>query len=119
MQIRLDPPELGALQVTVRMDRGVMSASFETSNDEATRLLTHSLSQLKTVLETSGVNVERLHVQQAPRSDNAGHNANDDSSRRQGQPDDGAARQEQQRKEMLRRMWRRLGVGSDPLDLVA
>ena len=37
MHIRLDPPELGALQVTVHMEDGVMSAMFQTSTDDATR----------------------------------------------------------------------------------
>ena len=35
MHIRLDPPELGALQVTVHMEDGVMSAMFQTSTDGA------------------------------------------------------------------------------------
>ena len=64
MNITLNPPDLGAMQITVRMENGVMSASFQTSNDQATRLLTPSLSQLKTALETQGVSVDRLHVHQ-------------------------------------------------------
>src|SRR5690606_21434418 len=52
MQIRLQPGNLGSMQISVRMVDGVMSASFQTSNAEATRLLSHSLSQLKTTLET-------------------------------------------------------------------
>lgn len=118
MHIRLDPPELGVLQVTVRMVDGAMSASFETSSDQATRLLSHSLGQLKQVLESQGVSVEKLHVQQSPRDQQAGSHSDD--QQHHGTADDQAsARQEQQRREMLRRMWRRLGIGHDPLDLVA
>jgi flagellar hook-length control protein FliK len=117
MQIRLDPPELGALQVMVHMQDGVMTASFHTSNDDATKLLSHSLSQLKQVLESQGVSVERLQVQQAPKDQ---HAQNDDPHQQDQRDQHGDAhRQEQQRKEMLRRMWRRLSNGSDPLDLVA
>ena len=117
MQIKLDPPELGALQVTVRMLDGVVTASFQTSNDEATRLLSHSLAQLKHVLESQGVTVDKIHVQQAPRDQQA---SNDDQrQQQQNEQWDESARHEQQRKEMLRRMWRRLSIGSDPLDLVA
>lgn len=116
MQIRLDPPELGALQVMVNMKDGVMTASFVTSNDDATRLLSHSLSQLKHVLESQGVSVEKLQVQQSPKDQQA---QNDDPRDQPRNPQDDAHRQEQQRKEMLRRMWRRLANGSDPLDLVA
>jgi flagellar hook-length control protein FliK len=117
MSIRLDPPELGALQVLVHMTDGVMTASFQTSNDDATKLLSHSLSQLKAVLESQGVSVEKLQVQQSPRDHQAQH---DDPQQQQQRDQHGDAhRQEQQRKEMLRRMWRKLSIGSDPLDLVA
>ena len=116
MQIRLDPPELGALQVMVHMQDGVMTASFHTSNDDATKLLSHSLSQLKQVLESQGVSVERLQVSQTPKEQ---HARNDDPREQPRDAQDDAHRQEQQRKDMLRRMWRRLSNGSDPLDLVA
>jgi flagellar hook-length control protein FliK len=119
MRIRLDPPQLGALQVTVHVRDGVVTASFETSNDEATRLLGHSLNQLKAVLESHGVGVDKLQVQQAPRDEHA-NAPRDDGSRHQGQTpyeQEQAARQEQQRKEMLRKMWRRLSGGADPLDV--
>ncbi len=115
MHIRLDPPELGALQVTVKIEKGTLTASFQTSNDQATRLLSHTLGQLKNVLETQGIVVGKLAVHQSSQSEqNAG------GQNRDGQPQqENAANQEQQRRETLRRMWRRLGVGSDPLDLVA
>lgn len=117
VHIRLDPPELGALQVTVRMRDGIMSAAFETSNDEATKLLSHSLTQLKQVLESQGVNIDKLHVQQSARSDKP--TTGEEHQNQQNHRDGHSAQQEQQRKEMIRRMWRRLGVGADPLDLVA
>jgi flagellar hook-length control protein FliK len=117
MMIRLDPPELGALQVTVHLRDGVMTAAFETSNDDATRLLSHSLDQLKTSLESAGVNVEKLHVQQAPRQDSRGGSG--EQRQQPGQEQQHEAQQEQQRREMLRRMWRKLSGGGDPLDMVA
>jgi flagellar hook-length control protein FliK len=121
MRIRLDPPQLGALQVTVQIVDGMVTASFETSNDEATRLLGHSLNQLKTVLESHGVAVDKLQVQQAPReaqtssSHDEGHRERGGQSREQ----EHDARQEQQRREMLQKMWRRLSGQPDPLDLTA
>jgi flagellar hook-length control protein FliK len=117
MRIRLDPPEMGALQVTVRMVDGVMNASFETNNDQATKLLSHSLGQLKQSLESQGVSVEKLHVQQSPKDQQS--DSNPDDRRQSSDPNGQSARQEQQRKEMLNRMWRRLRIGSDPLDMVA
>jgi flagellar hook-length control protein FliK len=124
MHIRLDPPELGPLSVTVRLRNGVMEASFETSSDDAARLLSHSLSALKTSLESQGVNVERLHVQQVPKSESSSNqNAGDGRDGQQGQErnldQEHAARQEHQRRQMLRRMWQRLTGTEDPLDMVA
>ena len=66
MQIRLDPPDMGTMSVSVHMRDGVMSATFETSTDQASRLLSHSLGQLKTALESQGVSVGAIHVQQRP-----------------------------------------------------
>jgi flagellar hook-length control protein FliK len=122
MQIRLDPPELGALKVMVEMRDGAMTATFQTSNEEATRLLSHSLNQLKHVLEGQGVNVERLQVQQAPKGDSASGGGGDDPKQQQNPQnwqDEHAARQEQQRKEVLRRMWRRVSGMTDPIDVTA
>ncbi len=116
MQIRLDPPNLGTLEVAVRMQDGIMSISFQSSTDQATQLLSHSLTQLKHVLEGQGLAVDKIHVQQAPREHDA---SREDANQQQNLQDEASARQEQQRKEMLRRMWRRLALGSDPLDLVA
>ncbi|HEX2972501.1 MAG TPA: flagellar hook-length control protein FliK [Tepidisphaeraceae bacterium] len=116
MQIRLDPPELGAMQVRVEMRDGVLTASFQTANDDATRLLSHSLHQLRTSLESQGVSVERLHVEQVPREKLAGGMSEDGQ---QQQAQDQSSQQEQQRREMLQRMWRRLAGDSDPLDLMA
>jgi flagellar hook-length control protein FliK len=118
MQIRLDPPELGALKVMVEMRDGVMNATFETSNENATQLLSHSLNQLKHVLEGQGISVERLQVQQAPKSETPTPKDQEQQQQRE-QGDDHAARQEQQRKEMLRRMWRRVSGAGDPVDFLA
>lgn len=117
MQIRLTPPELGNLQITVQMRDGVMAASFETSSEHATKFLSQSLGQLKTGLEAAGMSVEKLQVQQAPRRD-AG-NDGDSDSKHQPQEQQQQAQQDQQRREMLQRMWSKLTGAGDPLDLVA
>ena len=110
MQIRLDPPELGALSVIVRVHEGIMTASFGNSNDQATRLLSHSLGQLKASLESQGVSVGKLHVQQTLGAiSNPTHLDDEQSSKDNSNPQDNPTRvREQQRREMLRRMWRRL-----------
>ena len=114
MHIRLDPPELGALNVRVEMRDGVMTAAFETTNDQATKLLSHSLGDLKSALEAQGVSVEKLHVRQSE------HQQSSSGEDRRGErQQDSAAQREQQRRDLMRRMWRRLMKGQDPLDLVA
>jgi flagellar hook-length control protein FliK len=118
VRLRLDPPELGALQVRIDVRDGVVAASFQTSNDEAARLLTQSLHRLKTTLESQGVSVEKLHVQQTPREQwDGGRGGNGDE--RQQHSAQHWQQQEQQRREMLQRMWRRVRDGRDPFDLVA
>jgi flagellar hook-length control protein FliK len=120
MNISLNPPELGAMQISVKMENGVMSASFQTSNEQATRLLTHTLGQLKNALEIQGVSVDRLHVHQASSSDSSGNQKNDsESGGKQTTRDGRDPQQEEQRREALRRMWRRIRGQKDPLDLVA
>jgi flagellar hook-length control protein FliK len=120
MQIRLDPPELGVLQVTVTVKEGVISASFETSNDDATKMLSHSLGQLKQALEAQGISVDTLHVQRAPRSEDAGgKSTQQEGNGRQDPADQRNSQRDEQRQEILRRMWRRVSGGRDPLDLVA
>ncbi|HEX5243561.1 MAG TPA: flagellar hook-length control protein FliK [Tepidisphaeraceae bacterium] len=119
MQIRLDPPELGALSVTVRVHEGVMTAAFQTSNDQATRALSHSLTQLKSALESQGMSVGKLHVEQTAKGNSNQSSGDGNSSSHQDSASDHPAQQEQQRREMLRRMWRRLSGSNDPLDMVA
>src|SRR5205085_5772719 len=104
-------------QVTVEMRNGTVNATFQTSNDDATRLLSHSLGQLKSALEAQGVNVDRIQVQQSPRDQNA-RNGEQQPNQQQSHQQQQEAQREQQRKEMLRRMWRRL-AGVDSVDLVA
>jgi flagellar hook-length control protein FliK len=126
MQLRLDPGHLGPLEVTVKVVDGVVSASFQTSNEEATRLLSHSLGQLKQVLESGGINVDRLQVQQAPPAKESGQaSTNSDGQRQpQGQTGQGgleerSARQEQQRREMIEKMWEKIARGRGPVDVKA
>jgi flagellar hook-length control protein FliK len=116
MQLRLDPPELGAMQIKVEMRDGVMTASFETSNDQATRLLSHSLGDLRSALEAQGVSVQKLQVTQSPKQQTSSGEGQKDNSQT---PQDTASQHEQQRKEMVRRMWQKLMGGQDPVDLVA
>jgi flagellar hook-length control protein FliK len=116
MQLRLDPPELGALQVRIEMRYGAITAAFQTANDQATQLLSHSLGQLKHALESQGVSVEKLQVERAPQDQKSGTSQEDARQQHEQSPQQ---QQEQQRRELLQRMWRRLSGGADPLDVTA
>jgi len=119
MHIRLDPPEMGALTVSIRMDRGTVEASFQTSTDQATQLLGHSLTQLKTALESAGINVDKLNVSQVPADKQASsNNPQNQQNSQQSQEEARQFQQEQQRRQMLQRMWQKLS-GNDDLDMVA
>ena len=124
MDIRLDPPTLGHVQVQITVDDGVLSANIQTNNDEATRLLSHNLAQLKTQLESTGVTVDRIQVKQATPAEQTGSSSNrqgtdGDSRQHSAASQDQSARHEQQRREALQRMWARVAGNGDPLDLVA
>jgi flagellar hook-length control protein FliK len=117
MQLRLDPEGLGAVDVTVHIHEGSMSAEFATSSEEATRMLSHSLGQLKSTLESAGMSVEKLHVEQAPKREgqaNSGDRESNSATHEQQQQ----AQQEKQRRETMQRLWAKL-AGGDPLDMVA
>lgn len=120
MKIRLDPPHLGQLQIDVSMDEGTLTASFQTSNEEATRLLSHSMQQLKHSLEAAGVNVDRIQVRQIsePSSSGSTRSGDQDSSSQQQSREDHSQRQEQQRRDFLQKMWEKIAFGQEPLDLV-
>jgi flagellar hook-length control protein FliK len=123
MHIRLAPPELGELQVSMEVSQGSIAAAFTTTNDQATRLLSHSLGQLKDALEATGITVGKLQVAQV--SAGSSSETSQKSTDRQSSgdnsqtPDDNPAQaRDQQRRELLRKMWRRV-TGRDDLDLVA
>lgn len=122
MTLRLDPPEIGALQVAVTMKDGLASVSFQTDNPEAARMMSNTLGDLRNSLNAAGVSIDKMSVQQAPKSEtssNNNSNSNDSSDpRQQHNPfaqDD--RRRDQQRRELLERMWRK--VAGEDVNLVA
>jgi len=118
MDIHLTPQDLGSVHVRVEVRDGSITATFQAADDQTAKLLSHSLSDLKTSLEAQGITVEKLHVTHAPHDQQPSQNNNTnnrDPDRQQQQ----AFHQEQQRRDLMRRMWRRMMKNQDPLDLVA
>lgn len=123
LTLRLDPPEIGALQVAVVMKDGLASVSLATDNPEAARLMTHSLSQLRDALASAGVAVDRLTVQQAPKQESSTttgdqrNSGNPQQSGDQASPWNQDQRRDQQRRDLLERMWRK--ASGDDVNFVA
>ena len=85
--MRLNPPELGSLRVELRLEQNTVKATFDASTEQARTALTQHLSALKTSLQSHGLSVESLTVQN---SNSAG---NEQLARDGGDgPDDGRSR---------------------------
>ena len=107
-----DSDELGLTAIDagaedVRVDEGGVEVLTRPSELDAVR----------GALESQGITVDKIHVQQTPKQSSAQQQGG--RQQQQSSTDDNAARQDRQRKEMLQRMWSRLAYGSDPLDMVA
>ncbi len=63
-QIRLDPPELGPLHVTVHSQREGTSVHFATASVQVRELLEQSLPRLRELLEGGGMNLLDVNVAQ-------------------------------------------------------
>jgi flagellar hook-length control protein FliK len=88
LQLRLSPPELGALRIQLTVKDGVMSAALETDNAGARRVLLDHLPALRDRLAEQNIRVERFDVD--VRQENNGGQANPHGSNQnpyQQQPD--------------------------------
>lgn len=118
MQITLHPANLGHMQITVHVTNGQVSATFETSTDQATRLLSHNLSQLKQTLESGGINVDKLQVQQS-RDPQPQSSMQQQQQQQSGGGNQQSSQQQQQRQEILDRMWEKIANAQLTLDVKA
>ena len=62
LQLRLSPPELGSLKIQLNVKDGVMSASLETDNANARRVLLDHLPALRDRLAEQNIRVDRFDV---------------------------------------------------------
>jgi len=61
--LRLDPPELGKLTLSLTMAQGEIKAVIRTENTATTQMISEQLSQLKASLEEQGFKVSSLEVE--------------------------------------------------------
>jgi flagellar hook-length control protein FliK len=64
--LRLNPPELGSLRISLQMNNGVVQAQFHASNSTVAQLLDQNMSSLRVALEAQGLRVEQLQTQTSP-----------------------------------------------------
>ena len=62
LKIQLKPPELGRLLMTIDKTGNNMRVSILTENHAAREIITQNITELRTVLSNSGVNLERFEV---------------------------------------------------------
>ncbi|WP_189385828.1 flagellar hook-length control protein FliK [Advenella faeciporci] len=68
-QMRLDPPELGPIKVSVSIQDGVAQAAFVASNAAVRQALENSLADLHQALQEKGLSLGQAHVGQQDRRD--------------------------------------------------
>lgn len=93
LQLRLAPPELGALKIELSIKDGVMSAALEADNTSARRLLLDHLPALRERLAEQNIRVERFDVDvrqddtsRQANSRGSNHNAFQQQADQQNQP---------------------------------
>jgi flagellar hook-length control protein FliK len=76
VRLRLHPPELGALQMTIRIESGQMFAKLEVENAVAREALLNNVQVLKDRLADQGMQVESFEVQINSDTSGSGGNTN-------------------------------------------
>ncbi|CAM4432340.1 hypothetical protein BOPS111487_21035 [Bordetella pseudohinzii] len=101
-ELRLDPPDLGPLRVTLSLNDGVASASFVSAHAAVRQAVESALPQLHQALSQAGISLGQTHVgdqgQQAmggqPQGQSSGHapgGQRQDGAYAQGSPQGGTA----------------------------
>ncbi|WP_395344343.1 flagellar hook-length control protein FliK [Ningiella sp. W23] len=74
-EIRLDPPELGAMQIRVNLNGDAASVNFSVQSMQAKEALDQALPKLREMLQEQGIELGQSSVQQ---DSNGGSQANDE-----------------------------------------
>jgi flagellar hook-length control protein FliK len=75
-EIRLDPPELGSLQIRIRTDAETAQVNFVVQNQQAKELLEQSLPKLREMLAEQGINLGESSIEHG----SSGQSNTDDGS---------------------------------------
>jgi flagellar hook-length control protein FliK len=74
LQLRLSPPELGAMRLELSVNQGALTATIETVNSNAKQLLIDNLPALRDRLADQNIKIERFDVD--VRQDSSGNQQN-------------------------------------------
>lgn len=100
VKLRLHPPELGSLQMTLKMEGQVMTAHLEVENSLAKEALTQNVQQLRDSLSEQGIRIERFDVQVVSDLGQSGLNSDSQTqSNGMGQADQQAREQSQRQRQ--------------------
>lgn len=121
-EIRLEPPNLGVVHVSMQLTNGQLTAEFKSGSSMVRDLLSTNLDRLKSTLESQGVAVDRIAVNPTPAAEKTTGNPQQNTAASQHQQHDGRSAggfgrdQTQQRRgnaDAFQRLWQ------EQLDLVA
>jgi flagellar hook-length control protein FliK len=88
--IRIDPPDLGNVQIRLSLDNGVLKAEVRVDSSIVKDAFNLVIPQIKTSLENSGIKVSEFHVD--VRDDQNGNGQANNDNNKQKQRQDGEAR---------------------------
>jgi len=77
MLLRLDPPELGQVQVEVRMHQQALDLRFQAETAAGQEALRSKLGELRSALEQHGIAVDQMVVEHRPRAPDHPHSPGD------------------------------------------
>jgi flagellar hook-length control protein FliK len=89
--IRIDPPDLGNVQIRLSLDKGVLRADVRVDSNSVKDAFNLAIPQIRTSLENSGIRVSDFHVD--VRDEQNGNAQSNNDSNKQKQRQDGEARQ--------------------------
>ncbi|MFW6415087.1 MAG: flagellar hook-length control protein FliK [Thermodesulfobacteriota bacterium] len=100
LTMRLHPPHLGKLNVTLQVQNQEVSALIKSSSAEVSKMIHNQMAELKHVLEQQGLRVQKLEVQTQVPQDDASKNWFTQEEHNQA-----SDRREQKEKRSMRNHW--------------
>ncbi|MCY2975384.1 MAG: flagellar hook-length control protein FliK [Planctomycetota bacterium] len=111
VRIRLHPPELGSLQVTVRVENSQVSAAIEVEHTAAKQVLLENLPKLQASLKDQGITIADFRIEVVPPEEFSGSTTGG-FHQQHGQFQDGSSSQTSRYAEIARNRIEQVPVGT-------